>query len=236
MRKGDENIVAVFRNHASLNEGKSAAAGRPIYDDVELCEVRFPGSKNVSGFPATSFSHWEEDPHMGQRTVTYAERFSRQYQQFRAQQQQTKAGTPLDYLPFLTEGKRAELRALNIYTCEALAGVDGQELKNLGIMGRDLKNKAQAFLDEAVDNASVTKLQANMEALAAKNAVLEQDIEVLRQRAESAETQFDAMTDEQLSDYVKSLTNIDLQGKLPRKTLIRMVREMAGSDNDARAS
>ena len=109
-----------------------------------------PASRDYGVYPATERSHWDVDQFTGeQRSVTYAERFSKQYQQFKAQQQQTKAGTPLDYLTFLTEGKRAELRALNIYTAEALAIVDGAELKNLGPGGREMKNKTIEFLETA---------------------------------------------------------------------------------------
>ena len=50
---------------------------------------------------------------------------------------------------FLTEARRAELRAQNIYTIEALAAIDGLELKNLGMDGRDLKNKAMEYLEES---------------------------------------------------------------------------------------
>ena len=101
----------------------------------------------------------------GSVAYTYAERFARQYQQFKAHQQQTKAGTPLDYLPFLTEAKRAELRALNIYTAEALTIVDGPELKNLGPGGRELKNKAIAFLESSSEAARITKLEAELETM-----------------------------------------------------------------------
>ncbi len=101
-------------------------------------------------FPATAFSHWEIDPQTGEQAkVTYAERFQRQYQQFKAHATQTKSGTPLAYAPFLTEARRAELRAQNIYTVEALAAIDGQELKNLGPGGRELKNAAMEYIEEA---------------------------------------------------------------------------------------
>jgi hypothetical protein len=130
MVPNDTGVVAVFRNGTVPNRVKSAEAGRPIFDDVEVVEIRYPGSRDYGVYPATERSHWDVDQFTGeQRQVTFAERFSKQYQQFKASQQQTKSGTPLDYLTFLTEGKRAELRALNIYTAEALAIVDGSELK-----------------------------------------------------------------------------------------------------------
>ena len=220
----DTGLVAVFRNGIVKNINKSTEAGRPMFDDIELVEIRCAGSKDVGVFPAMEFSHWDDDLiNGGQRQVTYAERFSRQYQQFKAQAQQTKSGTPLDYLPFLTEAKRAELRALNIYTAEALTIVDGAELKNLGAGGRELKNQAIAFMENSTDNARVTKLEAELAEMRAKNQVLEDDLKL--SAAKPAATEYDGMSDDQLRAHVKALTGVDPKGNLPRKTLIRMAQE-----------
>jgi hypothetical protein len=221
----DTGLVAVFRNGIVKNIAKSTEAGRPIFDDVELVEIRSAGSKDYGVFPAMDFSHWDIDQDTGeQRKYTYAERFSRQYQQFKSHQQQTKAGTPLDYLPFLTEAKRAELRALNIYTAEALAIVDGPELKNLGPSGRELKNQAIAFLENSSDMARVTKLEAELAEMRARNQVLEDDIKLVASQKPLV-TEFDGMSDEQLRTHIKTLTGTELKGNLPRKTLIRMAQE-----------
>ena len=108
-RDPDAAIIPLFKNFAVRNEAKSAKEGRPIYDDMEVCEVRIAGSRNTGVFPATSISHWRDDPENGgQVAVTYAERFASQYRQFKAQSAQTKAGTPLAHVPFLTEARRAE--------------------------------------------------------------------------------------------------------------------------------
>lgn len=231
-KRDDRGIVAIFRNHIQKNESKSKEAGRPIFDDVEVCELRFAGSKNVFVFPALSFSHWETDEEFEvegmtgeQRKVTYAERFDKQYQQFRAKEHQTKQGTPLDYLPFLSEGRRAELRALNIYTVEALSIIDGQELKNLGPHGREWKDSATEFLTTSTGNARMIKLEAEIEELKAKNQALEDDRELRNKARALAEAEYDNMTDDQLRDHVEALTGVKPKGNLPRKTLVRMAQE-----------
>src|SRR5262245_6637514 len=157
-------ITPVFKMMAFKDEAASKKAGRPIYSDWEMCELRIAGSKDFPCVPSLSFSHWIVDEESGeQRAITYAERFAKQYQQFKAREHQTKLGTPLDYLPFLTEGKRAELKALSIYTAEALAELEGQPLKNLGLGGRELKNKAQDYLASASHNAVLLQQQAKIE-------------------------------------------------------------------------
>jgi hypothetical protein len=161
--QGEAALVPLFRNMAVPNRSKSAAEGRPIFDDLVVVDIRYPGTRNYGTFPATQMSHWIDDPHTGeQRAISYAERFPRQYMQFMEQAEQTKSGTPLDFAGFLTEGKRAELRTQNIYTVEVLAMIEGTELKNLGPGGRDLKNKAQEYLDNSKTNAPNTQLQAEL--------------------------------------------------------------------------
>ena len=169
----DASIVALFKNMAIKNEGASAAQNRPIFDDMEVVELRYPGSKNVGVYPALGFAQWVIDSETGEQVKqTYAERFRRQYQQFKLHATQTKTGTTLAFAPFLTEARRAELRAQNIYTVEALAAIDGAELKNLGQGGRELKNQAMAFLEEAKSGAPNSQLVAELEALRAKNQAM----------------------------------------------------------------
>ena len=229
MVPNDTGVVAVFRNDTRKNNVKSAEAGRPIYDDIEVVELRYPGTRDYGVYPATERSHWDVDQFTGeQRQITYAERFSKQYQQFKAQQQQTKSGTPLDYLTFLTEGKRAELRALNIYTAEALAIIDGSELKNLGPHGRELKNRAIEFLENSNEAAKITKLEAELELVKARNEILEEDNKLIpKDKQEPSE--YENMSDEQLKEHIRSLTGVTPKGNPSRKTLIRMAQEQKGN-------
>src|SRR5215469_8118321 len=105
-RDPDDNLVVIFKIMPLQNEKLTLEAGRPIFDDVEVCEIRTPGSKDLKVFPATAVSHWVEDPFTGTQTkLSYAERFAHQYRQFKAKSQQTTSGTPLDYALFLSEGK-----------------------------------------------------------------------------------------------------------------------------------
>ena len=221
-RNPDDALVPLFRNHAVLNPARTAAEGRPIYDDVEVVDLRVPGSRNFGTHPATAVSGWYEDPDLGPVKITYAERFRKQYQQFKAHNAQTKTGTPLEHVPFLTEGRRAELRAQNIYTVEQLAAVDGQELRNLGPGGRDDKNRAHEFIDEAKKTVPDLQVQAELEVLRARNELLEADNELLKQRNIVAEGQFEDMSEEQLRKYIETNTGHMPQGSLPKKSLIMM--------------
>lgn len=230
--KGDDRLVAVFKLHPVKDDARSAAEGRPVFNDIEVCEIRTPGSRNVSVFPATAVSHWSGDIYGGEQVqVTYAERFAHQYRLFKAEQVQTKVGTPLDHVKFLTPGKCAELRAQNIYTLEQLAGIEGMELKNLGPGGRELKNRAEAYIAEARENAPNLQMANELEQMKARNAVLEEDMKALKaaqlKKAEDGDSdpEFDEMSLDQLRDLIKANTGHAPHGSLNRKTLVRMARD-----------
>ena len=225
-RDPDDANVALFKQHPIPNELRSRAEGRPIFDDMEVVEIRVPGSRDVKVFPATAFSHWEPDPETGGlKKVSYAERFQRQYQQFKRRDLQTKSGTPLDYVPFLSEGKRSELRAQNIYTVEALAAIDGQELKNLGSGGREWKNAAMDYIAEAKSTAPNKQLEAELMALRARNAVLEEDAITKKTMAQHAEAEFEEMEPAELRKYIATHTGQEPMGNTNKKNLIRMAVE-----------
>jgi hypothetical protein len=221
----DEMLVVLFKHVAVPNRRKSLEAGREIFDDEERCEIRVPGSKDIKEFPATAFARWVENPFTGEQVQqSYAERFSHQYRQFKANATQTKSGTPLEFVPFLSEGKRAELRAQNLYTVEQLAGIEGAELKNLGPGGRELKNAAEAFIEEGRALAPNKMMLAELEALKARNAVLEEDAERRKQLAleDKPDSEFEAMSLDQLRAYITEHTGQAPMGSLNRKNLTRM--------------
>jgi hypothetical protein len=183
-----------------------------------------PGAKDVKVFPATAISFWRDNPFTGEQTpVTYAERFAPQYRQFKMQLAQTKSGTPLDAAPFLTSARRAELRAQNVYTVEQLASIEGAELKNLGQGGREWKNSAITFLEEAKLGAPNLQLQAELDALKARNAILEEDLAAKKAReAQAAPSEFSNMTLDQLREYITTNSGQAPLGSLNKPNLIRM--------------
>jgi hypothetical protein len=103
---------------------------------------------------------------------------------------------------------------------EALATIDGQELKNLGHGGRELKNAAMEFVEDSRKGAPNKQMQTELEALKARNAMLEQDVETLKNSR--IDPEFQDMTAEQLRDYVTAQTGHAPHGTANRKTLLQM--------------
>jgi len=229
-RDPDDELVVLFKYQAFPNDAKSLAEGRPIFDDVEVCEIRSGGSKDVKVYNSTDFTRWIDDPlTRQQRKQTYAERFSHQYRQFKSSAAQTKTGTPLDHAPFLSEGRRAELRAQNVYTVEQLADIEGNELKNLGPGGRDMKNAAMEYITETRNSAPNKQMMAELEALKARNAILEEDMQAKKNREpQSDEGEFEGMSAEQLREFIKTNSGQEPIGanNMNRKTLIRLAMNL----------
>jgi hypothetical protein len=229
----DDVLIVIFHDDAVPNPSKTAAAGRPMFDDREVCEIRTPGSRDIKFFPAHAQADWVTDPLTGEQTRrTYAEKFSRQYLQFKAKVAQTRTGTPLALASFLTAGKRLELQALSIYTVEALAHIDGQELKNLGFGGRELKLKAEQYIEDAKGGVEARQALQKVEALEAKLQALQADNDKLRVNGTAravVDELFVEMTPEQLRAYVEAQTGHAPHGSLPRNVLEGMAMSVRAS-------
>jgi hypothetical protein len=218
----DNLVVPRFYIHTTENKAKSKLAGRPIFDDMEVVEVRFAGNRQtVSVFPAHAICGQIQGEDGDYRPTTYAERWPDQYKRFKAKQQQVAAGTPVDELPFLTQAKRSELKALSIYTAEALAALDGQELKNLGQGGRELKNQAQAYLDRASGSADVTAMASKIEELTQLVAELRSD------KLPATASEFEAWEDTQIKDWIEGKVGERPKGNPSHATLVKRADEIA---------
>lgn len=168
MQNNDALTVPFFKTIAVQDEKASRVAGRPIFKETEVVEVRIAGDRNYAPvFPAHQM--WMRQ---GGEEVTYAQRWPDAYARFTAGKEQVADGTPLSELPFLSEAKRADLRALKVYTAEALASLEGKQLAALGTLGREMKTQATAYLDNAGSTAGTVALAAEVEALRAELATL----------------------------------------------------------------
>lgn len=230
-------IAAFFRTDSKKNEVKSAKEGRPIFDDVELCEIRIAGNRQTVGvYPAHAFSHNEQNPDGTVEPYTYAQRFAPQYRRFKEKRLQVKEGTPLDELPFLPESKRSELKALSIHTAEALAALDGPELKNLGMGGREWKEQALAYLDKAKGSASTTKQAKEIAALKEQIAALQAQVgeQAVPKSAgvtpelgdDDGTSTFDGFTVEELKDWIERKAGTRPKGQPNKATLLAMAKEL----------
>jgi hypothetical protein len=216
---GDELLNVYFKDISVPDVLESKKAGRPIFKDVEHVEIKAAADRNMTKvFPATEVWKWVDDPHRGRVPLTYAERFSEQYKQFKANRTQTINGTPLEELTFLTQAKRAELRALGVLTAEMLAGLAEQPLKNLGMGGRELVEKAKAYITNAESGVKVNALAEEVARLKAEN-------ETLKAAAEPSQSPFQSWDDEDLKNFIKDANGSAPRGNPNHASLVRLADE-----------
>jgi len=175
--------IVDFYNGATKNDVKSLQAGRPIYDDVEMIRIRWAGNtKSELHAPADDrcdrpiknrednsryYVKWKDHPD-----------FKPAYDAFKSGQASVLNGTPIAELPFLTEGQRLELKAINILTAEALANVDPNSKLGSGL--KDLRQDAKNYLERAAGAAVDARHEAEKAAMQAQlNALKEQMAELV---------------------------------------------------------
>lgn len=228
-----------FYTEATENPGLSRQEGRPIFEDVEMVKIQIAGDpKNTIIAPAHYAS--KRNPDTGE-PWTYAEQFPEHYRYFRDNADQQRAsGTPLTEAPWLSAAKREELKALKIFTVDSLAAIDGTNLQRLGMGGRELKNKAQAWLDAAAGHAAESRLS---EELAARD----QQIELLKeqmaqllggaQKPDPVDTSGDGVwaqyTDEDIKNFIAERAGRKPAGNPARKTLIAQANDILEAERQA---
>lgn len=246
----DAGTVVTFKNVPVFNDGKSTAEGRPIYDDQVICEVKFAANKQTVGaYPAHEVCGWTEDPSGMRVPQTYAMKFNEQYLAFMNGDGQAQDGTPLEAATFISASKRLELKALNIYTLEALASLDGQPLKRLGMGGRTLQAEAAAFLEKAPGVATeqlvgvvadqdrrIAELEAQL--AAAKPSPLDHDkngkkggaapaVETKPNDTKGEKSAFEDFEDDDIKNWLKEAApDMAVDGRWSRETLLAKADEV----------
>jgi hypothetical protein len=221
---------------------RTRAEGKPCFKDEELVRIRYAGDKNsVLVAPANVRTFYIKEPGGPGRLLSYAERFPRHYEAFKANQVYIGDGTPLTQVTFLTAARVRELAMSSVHTVEALAGLDGTMLQRLGMDARELKNKAQAYLDSTQGSAGLMKLasenaemQTHLEQLRSQIAELmaaKQPVEVAKVSADK----YPGYSDEDLKNIIKDKTGQAPRGVPKRETLVAMLDEAVAKESEAAA-
>lgn len=165
----DLAVVPVFKYVTYEDLPASEKAGHAVHKTEVVVQVQYSGNNGRSYspvFPAHAISHRE-----GHRSVTYAERWAKQYTDFMSGNSQHSDGTALENLrPYgVTEAHLSMCRAIRVYSIEALLQLDGGTGKSLGMFSNDLMSMARKWADErgAGVKDEVAQLRAEIERLKA---------------------------------------------------------------------
>lgn len=146
---GSDRVFVRFTKEPRENEVKSAAEGRPIFEEVEYVEIQVPGDK-------TSTVHRP-------LTVDDKKRFAKPYRAWKEGETATLSGTPLAQWAPISRGQVEELAYFNIRTVEQLAAVSDGNMQRMGPLSK-LRNMAQDFIAQAKGNAPAVALRKELDA------------------------------------------------------------------------
>lgn len=243
------SITPVFYTEVVQDVVATRLAGRPIMVEEDRVEYRIAGNRNfVPHFQAHEFHEWVEG-----EQVTHAMRWPNEYRKFKETGGNVSKGTPLQNLPGLTPVQISTLKALAVFSIEALASMEGRELKNLGPGGHSMKQAAQKYLSAAGGRTEMKTVMEELAALKAQNEELARIVAASRPEAveqpvytetsdpswaeaaaafddapEVAEPYADKSDDELKAD-IKRLAGRGVPGQPNRATLVGMLKDLEAS-------
>lgn len=190
-------VIPKFFTRAVQDHAATEARGRYVAREIEMIRLIIPGDKHS----------------MPERRVRESDktRFAREYEAFKKQQDFVPDGTPLETWPLLSRAQVENLRQMNVYTVESLAGLSDEQLSNVGIGARTLRAHAKAFLETSETGKVPARLVAENERLAQQVEMLTTRLEDLTNRLEqmSAKAGKDvAEMDSPYLDVRKEIANV----------------------------
>lgn len=222
-------VTPVFKMMNLENIPKSEEAGHAVMEMREMVEVRFAGSNNYSPvFPSDGF--WKRE---GNKVITYAERWPDQYVAFKQGNPQEASGTPLEMLrPYgITPEQLSLCRALKIYSIEALHHLEGPNLKNLGMMGNNLKEQCRKYMADrgrGMDATSeIEELKRQIAELQGRSTV-PPVVEATPAEIENVQIEADlaAMDEATLRGMIEKVTGAKPDGRLSHASLVNMAKSL----------
>lgn len=223
----DHQITPYFKSIHVENVPQSELKGELVDEIIEVVQLRIAGDKEYSPVKRIDEMAYKD----GNKVITFAERFSKQYAQFLQGAAQEASGTPLEKLASygISQAQLSLCRALKIYSIEALHGLEGSNVKNLGMHSNDLKAMARAFMDDRaaggetqIELARLRKELADMKAgvIPEKEATAEEINEL------AGTPNIETMDETQLKDYIEDKTKVRPKGSPSIDTLRSMAKDV----------
>jgi hypothetical protein len=143
----DRALLVKFFSTPLKNDERSLEEGRPIFDDVDMIEIRVRGTKD----------------NIVQRPVRPddKQRFRGAWQAHQAGEKAVQSGTPLAQWPVMSTSQVEEMKYLGFVTVEQIAEANDNVVSNTSGL-QNLKNKAKAFIEFSKGAAPIEQLQTKL--------------------------------------------------------------------------
>jgi len=174
-----------FEVRAVEDRDASIEAGHYVAKDVVYAIVTPVGSKDQVEKPA---SEWIEGLQEGVRQeripANWPDLYTDALKRFEQNQEDPEFGTPLRNWAGLTPAQLRMLTDANIRSVEDVAAMNEEAVSRIGMGGRALKSRAQAWLDTQSNGGKVSEelasLRVEIDALKAQNKTQADELQKLR--------------------------------------------------------
>lgn len=202
-----DNAFPRFYPKSKKLEYRSAQEGQPVFETRHYVEIITPG--DTRSIP--------------NREVTDADkaRWPREWAAYVENRELTPEGTPLEQWPLIDVGQIDHMKTFRIRSVEQLSQVSDNQLLNLGMGARSLRDKAIAWLAQARGGSGIAKIVAERDMLKSKVDALESQMADLaamvksRPAASEGEAPAAAPSNDMLAMLMKQMA--DMQARLDDK-------------------
>jgi hypothetical protein len=170
---GVDRAVPRFYIDYVENKSESRKAGKKVYDEIEMVEIRKPGERNtIPVVPVT-------DAHRA--------RWPEQYERFRrGEDQHVVEGTPIEKWGALNPAQTKLFKENDILSVDQLAALPDGALKVVGMGAVRLRREAKEFVE-------IRDGHANTVALTEQNAYLTEQVAELTEKVDRLMAENEAM-------------------------------------------
>lgn len=170
MRDDVPQVSVAFGLYPMLDGRKTQEAGHDVYRDVEHVKIAVPGDRNSLFFQPSNES--------------YRRRFPQAFAAYKQREKAPVEGMPIEEWAPISRSLALTLRAAHIDTVEALAAVHDGNIDRVGSNGRELREKARAWLADAKTGAETLRLAGEKQGLIDKLAAMQAQILALQAQSE----------------------------------------------------
>lgn len=182
----------VFEVRAVEDREASIESGHYVAKDVHYAIITPPGTKDRIEKEANAWLHDLRDMVNQERFPgTWLAAYERAYKDFQESRETPLDGIAVTDWPGVSPAQVRMLLDLNIRTVEHLAEATEEAIGRMGMGGRALKSKAQAYLDACKDSGKVSEqlaaLRQQVEELTARDTAREEELKTLQREKAALE-------------------------------------------------
>lgn len=170
--ESDKHLAVRFFTMPVQDMDKSAAEGRPIFNDVVHAEIRVRGDRN-------NIVHKPVDE-------TIKRRFRDAWRAYEQGKELMQQGTPLAEWPVVTKSMVEELKYFGFYTVEQVAEARSDVVSKFPGL-TSIQQRAKNFLELAKGTAPLEKMQSELDKVSSEKAALEAQVQDLGRRLAAME-------------------------------------------------